>query len=81
MAIPSENLPAGHPLNPYGSRWIGFSVLPGDKASIWGIHGTINPEGIGRWNTNGTIALRKEDVEGLYQRVKVGTPVVIRGGK
>ncbi|HLO02538.1 MAG TPA: L,D-transpeptidase, partial [Symbiobacteriaceae bacterium] len=47
MAIPSENLPAGHPLNPYGSRWIGFSVLPGDKASIWGIHGTINPEGIG----------------------------------
>lgn len=80
MAIPSENLPAGHPLNPYGSRWIGFSVLPGDNASIWGIHGTTNPEGIGRWNTNGTIAMRKEDVEGLYQRVKVGMPIIIMGG-
>lgn len=81
MAIPAENLPAGHALNPYGSRWIGFSVLQGDNASIWGIHGTINPEGIGRWNTNGTIALRKEDVEALYQRVKVGMPIVIQGGQ
>jgi lipoprotein-anchoring transpeptidase ErfK/SrfK len=81
MAIPAENLPAGHPLNPYGSRWIGITVLKGDKASIWGIHGTSKPDGIGRWNTNGTIALRNGDVEALYQRLKVGTPILIRGGE
>lgn len=80
MAIPSQDLPAGHPLNPYGSRWIGFSVLAGDHSSVWGIHGTTNPELIGRWTTNGTIALRNEDVEALFQRVKEGMPIVIRGG-
>lgn len=80
MAIPSQNLPAGHALNPYGSRWIGFSVLDGDHASVWGIHGTTNPELIGRWNTNGTIALRNEDVEALFQRLKEGMPIMIRGG-
>jgi hypothetical protein len=81
MAVPAENLPAGHPLNPYGSRWIGFSVLPGDKGSIWGIHGTPKPDAIGRWSTNGTVALRNEDVEAIYQRLKPGVPIVIRGGQ
>jgi hypothetical protein len=81
MPVHAEHLPAGHPLNPYGSRWIGFTVLAGDKASIWAIHGTNRPEAIGRWNTNGTIAMRNSDVEGLYQRVKLGTPIVIRGGQ
>lgn len=81
MAIPSQDLPAGHALNPYGSRWIGFSILPGDNASVWGIHGTTNPELIGRWTTNGTIAMRNADIEGLFQRVKLGMPIVIRGGQ
>lgn len=81
MTLQGEELPAGHPLNPYGSRWIGFSVLPGDGASIWAIHGTNKPESIGRWGTNGTIAMRNQEIEGLYQKMELEMPILIQGGQ
>jgi lipoprotein-anchoring transpeptidase ErfK/SrfK len=73
----AENIPRGDKRNPLGTRWLGFSVYPGDRASIWAIHGTSEPETIGRWVSDGCIRMRNAEVETLYERVQEGTPVVI----
>lgn len=39
------------------------------------IHGTNRPEGVGARVSAGCIRMLPEDIEGLYQLVKVGTPV------
>lgn len=68
----------GHPDNPMGTRWLGFSVYPGDDANIWGIHGTNEPDRIGEWASTGCIRLTNSEVEALFERVPVGTVVEIR---
>lgn len=71
---PSDyKVPPG-PDNPLGSRWLGIQ-RPG--VSGYGIHGTNDPDSIGRAVTLGCIRLRNEDVEELFDLVKVGTPVSI----
>ncbi len=47
----------GDPKNELGSRWLGIS-----KPS-YGIHGTIEPQSIGKSVTEGCVRLRNEDVE------------------
>src|SRR5690349_3481613 len=42
-----KNIPGGDPKNPLGIRWIGLEV-PGTDGSIYGIHGTNQPESIGK---------------------------------
>ncbi len=59
--------------NQLGSRWIGF------KGSSFGIHGTIEPDTIGTYASNGCVGMLKEDVEELYDLVTVGTPIRIFG--
>ena len=66
MVVPPES-----PANVLGTRWMGFD-LPG-----YGIHGTIDPESIGKQVTAGCVRMRKEEVEELYSLVPVGTEVVI----
>ena len=58
--------------NPLGSRWMGLS------ARVYGIHGTNVPSSIGKAASHGCFRMRKQDVEDLYSRVKVGDTVVIR---
>jgi len=58
--------------NPLGTRWIGTSA-PGI-----GMHGTPNPSSIGSAASHGCIRMYISDVENLYPRVQVGTPVFIR---
>lgn len=56
--------------NPLGYRWM----------QIWGnygIHGTNHPESIGSFVSNGCIRMREDDVEEVYDYVRVGTPVEI----
>lgn len=55
----------------FGSRWLGLS-LPG-----YGIHGTNNPSSIGQAVSKGCIRMHNSDVESLFQRTEVGTPVTI----
>jgi hypothetical protein len=43
----------------------------------YGIHGTDEPESIGRSASHGCVRLRNEDIEKLYDMVPVGTPVYI----
>ena len=43
----------------------------------YALHGTDQPESIGRSVSHGCVRLRNEDIEMLYQMVPVGTPVFI----
>jgi len=58
------------PNNPVGSTWIGLSV------ESFGIHGTPDPEKVGKAYSNGCVRLTNWDVEELAKMVKKGTPVV-----
>jgi len=58
--------------NPLGTRWIGTS------APAIGMHGTPNPSSIGTMASHGCVRMYMRDVENLYSRVRIGTPVFIR---
>jgi len=60
---------SGAPDNPLGSRWI-------DIGNHYGIHGTIEPESIGRNVSEGCIRMHNKDVEELYDMVVVGASKV-----
>ncbi|MFH0855653.1 MAG: L,D-transpeptidase family protein [Candidatus Omnitrophota bacterium] len=64
-------IPAGSPENVLGTRWLGL-----DKPS-YGIHGTIEPQDLGKQVTQGCVRMANSDVEELYAIVPVGTEVVI----
>ncbi len=66
---------AGGPQNPMGAR--GLYLYSGGKDTQYRIHGTNQPEYIGRAISSGCIRMTNEDVIDLYNRVKVGTVVVV----
>ena len=57
------------PANPLGTRWIGTSA-PGI-----GIHGTPAPWTVGTAASHGCIRMYMSNVEWLFERVNIGTPV------
>lgn len=59
------------PKNPLGTRAL---VLARDE---YAIHGTNAPESIGHFASYGCIRMHNIDVEDLFQRIAVGTPVVV----
>jgi lipoprotein-anchoring transpeptidase ErfK/SrfK len=63
-------LPPG-PNNPVGTAWISLS-LPG-----YGIHGTPNPEQVGRTESHGCFRLANWNAEYLLKLVWVGMPVYV----
>ncbi len=63
-----EPIPPG-PDNPVGTRWLGLG-FPG-----YGIHGTNDPDSIGKAVSQGCIRMHNSDVEELADLVAVGTPV------
>jgi hypothetical protein len=58
--------------NPVGSRWMGLS------AKGYGIHGTNQPESIGKAASTGCIRMSKRDLEELFAILEVGDTVHIR---
>ncbi|MEX0591201.1 MAG: L,D-transpeptidase [Xanthobacteraceae bacterium] len=62
---------AGGPDNPLGAR----AIYLGD--SLYRIHGSNEPHTIGQAVSSGCFRMRNEDVTELYERVKVGTRVVV----
>ena len=68
-----KRIPPG-PANPLGERWIGF--VRGDGWTL-GIHGTPNPELLGKAVSGGCIRMRNADVLRVWDRVRLGTPVVV----
>jgi lipoprotein-anchoring transpeptidase ErfK/SrfK len=76
--LPSGRLPdhlAGGPANPMGAR--AMYLYSGGKDTLYRIHGTNQPEYIGQAISSGCIRLTNENAIDLYNRVKVGTPVVV----
>ncbi|TDT89510.1 MULTISPECIES: L,D-transpeptidase [Azorhizobium] len=62
---------AGGPGNPLGARTL---YLGG---TVYRIHGTNEPQTIGKFVSSGCFRMLNNDVEDLYTRVNVGTKVVI----
>jgi lipoprotein-anchoring transpeptidase ErfK/SrfK len=71
--IPDFVAPGPH--NPMGAR--GLYLFTGNKDTLYRIHGTNQPEYIGSAISSGCIRMTNEDVIDLYNRVKLGTPVVV----
>lgn len=65
-------IPSGDPDNPLGTRWMGF-----DKDYHLGIHGTNEPESIGKSESEGCIRMHNEQVEELFMLARIGTPIEI----
>jgi lipoprotein-anchoring transpeptidase ErfK/SrfK len=66
---------AGGPGNPLGARALYLGK------TLFRIHGTNQPSTIGQFVSSGCIRLLNEDIEDLYNRVQVGTRVVVLPGK
>jgi lipoprotein-anchoring transpeptidase ErfK/SrfK len=66
---------AAGPDNPMGSR--ALYLYSGGKDTLFRIHGTNQPEYIGASISSGCIRMTNEDVIDLYNRVKMGTIVVV----
>jgi lipoprotein-anchoring transpeptidase ErfK/SrfK len=62
----------GGPANPLGARALYLG------SSLYRIHGTNEPHTIGQNVSSGCIRMMNEDVVDLYDRVRVGTRVVVR---
>jgi lipoprotein-anchoring transpeptidase ErfK/SrfK len=62
---------AGGPENPLGARAMYLG------SSLYRIHGSNEPDTIGHAVSSGCIRMLNEDVVDLYERVKVGTTVVV----
>jgi lipoprotein-anchoring transpeptidase ErfK/SrfK len=68
-------LPGG-PDNPLGAR--ALYLFDHGKDTLYRIHGTNEPEEIGRSVSSGCIRMRDIDVIDLYSRVNLGTKVVVK---
>ncbi|MFN8829402.1 MAG: L,D-transpeptidase [Labrys sp. (in: a-proteobacteria)] len=65
---------AGGPKNPLGARAMYLG------SSLYRIHGSNEPQTIGQAVSSGCIRMTNDDVTDLYERVNVGTKVVIIRG-
>ena len=66
-----DHIPGGSPKNPLGYRFLQLT------SSGYAIHGTNVPSSIGGKVSHGCVRLQNSNVEWLYDRVYVGTPVII----
>jgi lipoprotein-anchoring transpeptidase ErfK/SrfK len=71
--IPDYVKPGAH--NPLGAR--ALYLYQDNKDTLFRIHGTNQPEYIGRAISSGCIRMTNEDAIDLFNRVKIGTPVVV----
>jgi len=72
---PLPSFVAGGPQNPMGAR--GLYLYSNGKDTQYRIHGTNQPEYIGQAISSGCIRMTNEDAIDLYNRVKLGTIVVV----
>jgi lipoprotein-anchoring transpeptidase ErfK/SrfK len=64
-------IPGGSPRNPMGAA--ALTLSGGDYA----IHGTNNPRSIGGFVSYGCIRMHNRDIVDLFDRVNLGTPVIV----
>jgi lipoprotein-anchoring transpeptidase ErfK/SrfK len=73
---PNVQYVSGGPRNPMGAR--ALYLYEGERDTLYRIHGTNEPETIGRAVSSGCIRMRNIDVVDLYNRVGPGTKVIVR---
>lgn len=74
----ANGMPGG-PANPLGAR--ALYLYQGNRDTLYRIHGTTVPSSIGRAVSSGCIRMLNADVADLYERVPVGTEVVVLQGR
>ena len=70
-----EFVPSG-PYNPLGAR--ALYLFKSGRDTLFRIHGTNDPGGVGFDGTSGCFRLTNTDVIDLYQRVALGTKVIVQ---
>lgn len=65
----------GGPENPLGAR--ALYLFSNGVDTLYRIHGTNEPESIGKAVSSGCIRMLNQDIEELYLRVQIGTRVVV----
>jgi lipoprotein-anchoring transpeptidase ErfK/SrfK len=73
-----KNGQPGGPGNPLGAR--ALYLYSGGEDTLFRIHGTIEPESIGKSVSSGCIRMLNEDVADLFDKVMIGTRVIVRSG-
>lgn len=68
--LAGKTIPGGDPRNPLVARWVGIS-------GPVGFHGTKDIGSIGSRASHGCVRMNPGDVIDLYDRVEVGTPILI----
>jgi lipoprotein-anchoring transpeptidase ErfK/SrfK len=69
-----DGMPGGRD-NPMGAR--ALYLFQGKVDTLYRIHGTNKPKGIGRKVTSGCLRMLNVDVVYLYERVEIGTEVLV----
>ncbi len=72
---PHVKFTEGGPLNPLGAR--ALYLYEGNRDTLYRIHGTNEPEEIGKAVSSGCIRMRNIDVIDLYNRVGTDTKVIV----
>lgn len=66
----------GGPDNPLGAR--ALYLYSGGKDTLYRIHGTNEPQSIGKSVSSGCVRMLNEDVAELFEQVEIGTKVIVR---
>ncbi|WP_420391381.1 L,D-transpeptidase family protein [Acuticoccus sp.] len=69
----------GGPHNPLGAR--AMYLYNGGRDTLYRLHGTNEPASIGQAMSSGCIRMLNRDAIDLYERVRVGAPVVVVQGR
>ena len=78
--VTEQHFKADDPLNPIGEHWLGLEGIESTNAALagYGIHGTIEPESIGRDMSLGCVRLIADDVAIVWEALGDGCEVEIR---
>lgn len=76
----TDNIPGGSPENPLGDRWLGLNAR-GTWGTTYAIHGNNNKNSIGKYVSAGCIRMYNDEIHWLFEKVRVGTPVLITTSK
>jgi len=75
-AKPWANGQPGGPENPLGAR--ALYLYANGEDTLYRIHGTNEPQSIGRAMSSGCIRMLNQDIAELFDNVIIGTPVIVR---
>jgi hypothetical protein len=75
-----EKFKSNDPKNPIGERWIGLQGTTPEtvKFTGYGIHGTVEPQSIGKQMSMGCVRLGDAEVQVVYELIGESSTIVIR---